>query len=518
MGIGLDGEIDLGSYWAWDGFLSWAKNSGTFTSNNQLNLDKLALGLRACNTDGIDIDVSDLANGCVPVNLFNPLSDDMVNYINFTGKDKNEASQINFSLNITGSLLELPAGDLAMAAGIEYRKEQGEDTPDSFINSNPRLNNYRPTSSSPREGTDGEYDLQEAYVELNIPLLKDAPFADSLEVSLATRFSDYSTFGSTTNSKAGIVYSPTEGLSFRATWAEGFRAPSILELFEGERVTFSPVIDPCSGGNGLVGCEGVPSSYVQGESNVQLTTGGNGLLKPETSENISYGVVFFPTFMKDFSVTLDWYDIEIDDTISLFGPQEVLDLCASTGRNCDVISRASNGEIVNIIDGPVNLNSTQVAGMDMFMRYAINSDIGDWKFTLNLSKLSEFVESATLSDGSVRVEDKVGMAYLREAFPEWRGSFTTNYKLDAWSLNYNVRYIGDTEEMVDEQARHIGSVLYHNAYVDYAFDDAMNIKLGINNIGDKQPPISLTNPNINYDQNTYNPIGRFAYLQLSYQF
>jgi len=518
LGIGLDGEVDLGSDWAWDSFLSWAKNSGEFTSNNQLNLDKLSLGLQACSTEGIAVDVSDLASNCVPINLFNPLSDEMVNYINFTGNDENEASQIDFTLNITGTLLALPAGDLGMAAGIEYRKEKGKDTPDNIINSEPRLNNYRATSSSPRVGTDGEYDLKEAYVELNIPLIKEAAFAELFEVSLATRFSDYSTFGSTTNTKAGILYSPITGLSFRATWAEGFRAPSILELFEGQRVSSSPVLDPCSGNSNLPGCSGVPSDYVQGETNVQLTTGGNRLLKPETSENISYGVVYFPSFMNKFSITLDWYDIEIDNTISLFGPQDVLDLCASQRKNCEVISRASNGEILNIIDGPVNLNSTRVEGMDVFMRYAIASDIGDWNFTLNLSKLNEFEESATLSDGTVRVENKVGNAYLREAFPEWRGRFTSNYKKDAWSLNYNLRYIGDTEEIVQEQQRHIGSVLYHNAYVNYAFDDAISVKLGMNNIGNKQPPSSLTNPNINYDQNTYNPIGRFTYIQLSYQF
>jgi outer membrane receptor protein involved in Fe transport len=518
LGLGLDGEVHLSSYWAWDGLLLWAKNAGTFTSNNQLHLDKLALGLRACDTAGIETNVSDLAAGCVPINLFNPLSDAMVDYINFTGEDENEASQLNFTLNITGTLIELPAGELAMTAGIEYRKEKGKDAPDNFINSEPRLNNFRPTSSAPRVGTDGEYDLKEAYVELNIPLIKDASFADLLEVSLATRFSDCSNFGSTTNRKAGILYSPTEGLSFRATLAEGFRAPSILELFEGEHVSSSPVLDPCSGNSSLPGCAGVPSEYMQGETNVQLTTGGGRLLQPETSENISYGVVFFPDFIEDFSVTLDWYDIEIDNTISIFGPQEVLDLYAIEGKNCDVISRASNGEILNILDGPINLNNTRVAGMDIFMTYALASGMGDWNFTLNLSQLSEFEQGATLSDCTVRVENKVGEALLREAFPEGRGSFTTHFKVDAWSLNYNLRYIGDTDELVQGQTRQIGSVLYQNTYVSYDFNDATNIKLGVNNLADKQPPSSLTNPNINYEQITYNPIGRFTYLQLSYQF
>ncbi|WP_350671069.1 hypothetical protein, partial [Pseudoalteromonas sp. CAL494-MNA-CIBAN-0108] len=79
--------------------------------------------------------VTDLVSGCVPVNIFAPLTDDMVNYINFTGHDKNEASQLDFTANITGSLYELPAGYIGAAFGIEYRKEKGEDTPDSIINS-----------------------------------------------------------------------------------------------------------------------------------------------------------------------------------------------------------------------------------------------------------------------------------------------------------------------------------------------------------------------------------------------
>ncbi|GAA0341548.1 TonB-dependent receptor [Bowmanella denitrificans] len=516
LGVGLDGELNIGHGWSWDGFLSWAKNEGTFKSNNQVHLDKLALGLRACDSSGISADVSDLVAGCVPVNLFDTLSAEMVDYINFTGKDKNQASQVDFTLNITGSLFELPAGDLAMAAGIEYRRERGLDVPDDIINSAPRVNTYQTTSSAPRTGTDGEYDLKEAYIELSIPLLDEAPLAHRLEMSLASRYSDYSTFGSTTNSKVGLLYSPLQGLSLRATWAEGFRAPSILELYEGQRQSFAPVLDPCSANKSLPGCAGVPSGYSQGETNVQLTTGGNGLLQPETSENLSFGLVLIPTFMDDFSLTLDWYDIEIDNTISTFGAQNLLDLCASQARNCEVISRAASGEIDNILDGPVNLNSTKTAGMDMLMRYGLATDSGDFDFSLNMSRLREFETSTTLSDGTVQVEDKVGNAYLREAFPKWRGSFSAKWQQGPWALNYNLRHIGDSTETFQDEQRHIGTVVYHNASVSYDIDEAMRVKFGINNLADKQPPISLSNPNINFDQNTYNPVGRFFYLQLSY--
>jgi iron complex outermembrane receptor protein len=516
LGIGADGE--LSDDWSWDGYLSWAQNKGEFTSYNQLHLDKLALGLLNCDTSGINVDVSDLEAGCVGVNLFNPLTDAMVNYINFTGHDKNKASQIDFTLNATGNLIELPAGDLAMAFGIEYRKEKGDDVSDSVISSTPRINSYRTTSSSPRLGTNGEYDLKEAYAEFSIPLLEGKTFAEYLELSLATRFSDYSTFGSTTNSKAGLLFTPVEGLSFRATWAEGFRAPSILELFEGQRVTFSPVSDPCATDNTLPGCSGVPVDFEQTDSNIQLTTGGNSYLQPETSENTSVGVIFIPTFMDNFSLTIDWYDIDINNTISEFGAQNILELCAFQNRNCEVISRNSLGEIENIIDGPVNLNSTSVSGMDVFMRYAIDNQSGQWDFTANFSKLNELTEASTLSDGSTQEEDLVGTAASRESYPEWRGAISANWKQNDWFAAYSARYIGDTTEKVINQPRSISSVTTHNISAGYHFDDRLTVKLGINNIADTQPPSSITNTNINFDQNTYNPVGRFTYMQASYEF
>ncbi|WP_339725738.1 TonB-dependent receptor [uncultured Paraglaciecola sp.] len=514
LGVGLEGQF--GDDWSWDSFLSWAENKGEFTSKNQMDLDRLALGMRACDASGITASVSDLQAGCVSINLFNPLTQDMVDYVNFTAQDNNKAEQLDFTFNVTGSLYELPAGDLAVAAGMEYRKEKGLDVSDSYVNSDPRVNTYRTTSSAPRLGTEGEYDLTEAYVEVSIPLLADQTMVKNLELSLASRFSDYSTFGSTTNSKAGLIYSPTEGLSLRATWSEGFRAPSILELFEGQRATVIAVLDPCATNTQLPGCVGVPAGYVQENSNIPITTGGNKLLQPETSENVSFGVVYLPEFLDGFSITADWYDIEISDTISVFGAQNILDLCAYKNKNCGVISRDSSGEILDLVDGPVNLNSTTVAGMDVVMHYSIKNDLGKWDFGANFSKLTELSEVSTLSDGSTLTVEKVGTAASRESYPEWRSSLTARWKNEQWSASYSARYIGDTTETLGDEALAINSVTYHNVSGGYDFDNGLKVKLGINNIADKQPPVSLTNTNINFDQNTYNAIGRFMYFQLNY--
>jgi outer membrane receptor protein involved in Fe transport len=514
LGVGLDGEF--GNNWSWDGFLSWAQNKGEFISNNQMDLDRLALGLRACDASGIGANVSDLLAGCVPVNIFNPMSQNMVDYVNFTARDKNQAQQLDFTFNVTGVLYELPAGELAVAAGIEYRKEKGLDVSDSYVNADPRVNSYQTTSSAPRLGTKGEYDLSEAYIELSVPLLTDTTLVKNLELSLASRYSDYSTFGSTTNSKAGLLYSPMTGLSFRATWAEGFRAPSILELFEGQRATFNAVNDPCATNNQLPGCIAVPAAYVQENSNIPVTTGGNKLLQPETSENVSFGLIYLPEFIANFSITADWYDIEISDTISEFGAQNILDLCAYKNKNCGVITRDSSGEILELVDGPVNLNSTTVAGMDVVMHYSMATDIGKWDFSANFSKLSEFTEVSTLSDGTTQSVDKVGTAASRESYPEWRSSLTARWKHEQWSAAYSARIIGETTEMYKSEALPIESITYHNVSAGYDFNNGLKVKLGINNIADKQPPVSLTNTNINFDQNTYNAIGRFMYVQLNY--
>lgn len=516
LGFGLEGYT--AGDWHWDVFASVARNKGTFVSNNQLHLDKLALGMRACDTTGLTADVSDLLAGCVPVNLFNTMTPAMVEYINFTGEDQNEAKQQHLRFNLTNSIYQLTAGDVMLAAGMEYRKESGTDTPDSIINSSPRVNTFNTTSSAPRTGTVGSYDLYEAYAELSIPLLSEQAMAEHLELNLASRFSDYSTFGSTINSKVGILYRPLAELMLRATWAEGFRAPSILELYEGERASFAPVNDPCSANNTLPGCAGVPASYTQNEANVPITVGGNLLLEPETSENLSVGLVFTPAQLDGFSLTMDWYNIQIDNTISAFGTQNLLDLCANTNRNCGVIQRAGNGDILNIVDGPVNLNKTEVAGVDTVVRYRFDTDHGRWNLAANVSRLNKFVESSTLPDGTFVEVNKKGTAATREAFPTWRAFLSAQWQQQAWSAGYSLRYIGDTTEIFGGEPLSIGATAYHSVFAGYRFDSGVALKLGVNNLTDKQPPVSRTNLNINFDQQTYNAVGRFIYAQVSYDF
>ena len=246
--------------------------------------------------------------------------------------------------------------------------------------------------------------------------------------------------------------------------------------------------------------------------------GGNPDLKPETSDNFNLGLVWTPDFADNFSVSFDYYNIEVTDTISTFGAQNLVNLCANTGRNCGVISRGSNGELLNIVDGPVNLNSTEVSGYDLLTSYRFNNDYGRFDMTLNMSYLNEFKEVSTLADGSSQAQDLVGVARSREAFPELRSTFALQWHRDNWSGTYSWRHIGDTTETFGGEDYHIGSVVYHSVSAGYDFNNGLRAKFGINNLGDKQPPVSRTNLNINFDINTYNAVGRFFYTQLTYNF
>ncbi|NVJ99430.1 MAG: TonB-dependent receptor [Alphaproteobacteria bacterium] len=513
FGAGFDGEFSNG--WSWDVFYTYGKNDSTFDSLNQANMEHLRLGL------GPNEDCAAVSD-CVQINYFGPLTDEMVDYIRYNPHDVHGTRQHDLTANITGDLFDMPAGPVGFAAGFEYRRESAFDTPDVFARSTPVLNNWRTTTSAPRDPSTGSYSLYEFYTELNVPLLKDAPLAKSFDIDAAVRYSHYSTFGDTTNFKFGAGWRPVEDLLIRATFAEGFRAPSILETIPANRATNLVANDPCSGGGeGLIGCAGVPATYEQAGNAVTATVSGNPDLQPETSRNYSAGAVFTPSGLPGFSLSVDWYRIKVSDTITSLGSQRILNLCANTGEKCSLITRDSSGEILNLLDGPVNLNTTTVEGWDMTARYAFETDMGDFTVLADASYLSEYTDELVNDDGSITVQEREGTSnVLRESIPQWRGRGSIQWTKDQWSASYSARLIGSTDENPDDPLLgHIPAIWYHDVSVTYRLEDHdVDVTFGVENIFDKQPPVSLVNTNVNFDINTYNAKGAFGYLRVTARF
>lgn len=513
---GLTGQ--LGTNWNWEVFGSWSENESLTTNTNEINLDKLALGMRACDATGITSDISDLLADCLPINLFNPLTPAMADYIRYTAPELNVVNQTNFSANLSGSLLEVPAGTVSIAGGYEYRKEESYDDRDAYALEAPRVNTYRPLSLSPRDVTDGEYDVNELYVEIDIPLLTDLPFVDSLALNLASRYSDYSTFGDTTNSRAALRYAINDQLAVRASWSEGFRAPAIQELYAGTRLSISPLIDPCADHTASYpGCASIPTSYVNAAFTPVLV-GGNVNLEPETSVSKALGVSYTPDYSPQTTLSLDWHQIELDNTISSYGEQNILDSCALKGQLCGLIERENSGEIIQLLNVPINLNSTSIEMVDLDTRTSFMIMGGDLELGFTASKLLTMLEKSSLPSGLTVTNELVGTASVAESFPEWRASARAIYRKENWSVALTGRYIDETEEVVVGTTYNINSVTYFNASGSYQFNSEISATLGMNNIFDKQPPISLSNQNLNFDPQTYNAIGRYYYAQVKYTF
>src|SRR5690606_6153930 len=158
--------------------------------------------------------------------------------------DTGKTNTTVFSANITGNLFSLPAGDLAFAAGVETRKEEGEFEADA-------LKIMGETSGLASQPTRGSYKVDEVYLELSVPLLRGVTGAHALTYHAATRYCDYAVFGDTATSKFGLKWRPIESLLGRATCAEGFRAPTISVLYGGGSQTFSTYADPWDTASGV---------------------------------------------------------------------------------------------------------------------------------------------------------------------------------------------------------------------------------------------------------------------------
>ena len=238
---------------------------------------------------------------------------------------------------MSGSLFQLPGGPLGVAAGIEYRDLEGRFDPDPVVAAGF-------SSDIPAQPTKGGYDVKEAYAELSVPLLSGVHLADQLELTGAVRYFDYSTSGSDTTLKAGLNWKPHPDLRLRASWGQGFRAPSIGELFGTQSRFDQQLDDPCSSHPGNTAPQnfqnsaavrtnciamGVPAngSYQQANPQISVIVGGNEALDPETSKSWVFGGVISPSYIPGLSLEANYYIIKIKGAIQTVDAEVTLTNC-----------------------------------------------------------------------------------------------------------------------------------------------------------------------------------------------
>lgn len=570
---GLSGELTGG--WLWELSYVYGDVSRTSTFFPIINLDNVAQavgptvmdgdGILRCDTDGDEAFTSADNGDCVPLNIFgeNSITQDMLDFISVTQNERTQINSETISLDfVQPALFELPGGDAGLAFGFVHREERGEFIPDSQVAA---LGSA--ATGTPAQATEGGYALDEVFAEIRLPVI------EQVEIDAGLRYSDYDTFGSTTNYKVGLQVRPVESVLLRGSFNTAFRAPQIDDLFGGQSFSFPSVTDPCAS-NPTASCiaDGVPAGgFDQISSQVRTLVGGNPDVQPEESETLTAGFVYSGSGSLDgVAFGVDYFDYEIVDPITTVGASVILQQCATTGAFCDLIDRvttpgATEGAPILIVNTTTNVGMIEAAGVDFFAEYTGLEDpffggVIDLKFDGTYYDQYD----VTQADGSV-VEHAGFFRDDQEGhFAHWRWTAGGSYSFGPFALSTSVRYIGGVDEFgndllgscVDEVGnvatvfgvymdgknrgltcvtsgsayaesnlgdyhRKVEAATYVDLYASYDFDafgTESQVYFGVDNVGNETPPYSVDGFNDNTDVRTYDTLGRYYYAGFRTQF
>jgi outer membrane receptor protein involved in Fe transport len=445
-------------------------------------------------------------NGCVPLDIFGngAPSKAALNYINGTAVEDVNLEEDIADFNVTGDLFDLQGGTVSMAFGGTYRKEAFTQTsnaqsqeirtgvgingyPAGLVNS---LGGFERTNPQPAAGS---YSVYEAFVETEVPVLKDLPWANALSFNAAGRYVDYSISGSVEPWKLGAVYEPIDGLRFRISRSTDIRAPNLGELFQGSSQGTSIVQDPKNGG----------ATY-------SVLTGavGNTDLVPEIANTFTYGMVVNPDFLKNFTASIDYYSINIHDAISTLSAQQELNFCQNgSAQQCAFIIRNPSGTLSRILLPYFNAADRLVKGVDFETSY--DQDMsqlhdgwgGDINFRLLVSYLGQFTTQVI---GAPPIQYAGDIE--NNSTPMWNGVASATYSNGPYTFFLQERMVGGghfdntNDNGLGITPNTIGNVWYTDTTFSYAISDQLTGFFTINNLFDRDPP---PNPSYLIDSSSY---------------
>ena len=503
---------------------------GPRNNTQDLNAVQLAAGLEGSWLGGLDWDVyghfnrtsgSQIQTGNVSISAFqaavidgtcdifgpNHLSDACVSQVAKTGVIVNVSEQTNLIATTRGSLFDwqLPSAEnpAAFSLGLEYREEFAEFKPDSVLGPDVAgFNQALPIK--------GRYSASEVFGEVYVPVIEGAQLAEELTLNGAFRYSDYSTVGAVESYAYGVEWAPFDGLRFRAQQQRAVRAPNIGELFSPATNGFPGAIDPCgdtagatTGTSALCLANGVPTggfgTALQANSQIEGLFGGNPNLSEETSDTLTVGFVAQPSFAPGLVVTVDYWDISVEEAIGTIPIQTVLDGCYIDGvaSFCSLVNRRANGSIDFVELNNQNVSFLGGEGVDLQVDYTM--DVGEGTLRGNLIggyKIADEFQALPTDP----VDDCVGFfggndGTCGEPSPEWKHVARLDYIQGPFLVSGRWRYIGETK--VDDFQTNptpglfvdtIDAYNYFDVTAQYDISDNVQISGGVVNVADEDPP------------------------------
>ena len=570
--VGLKGE--LSGDWSYDAFIQYGKTSlNTQTDNyfitsrinNALLATRNAQGQIVCQNGGVD--------GCVPYNLFQVggVTTAQLQYLEAPAFATGNVIENVANFNIVGALpdgIKSPMANdkIGVSFGAEYRREHLDSSSDLALSSG-QLNGAGGASPP----VNGGYDVYELYGEARVPLVQDQPWAKDITAEVAYRYSDYSNAGTTNTYKVSGDWTVIDGLRFRAGYNRAVRAPNVVELFSPQNVVLDGTVDPCAGlkaGNALVArcatlfnlttaqvlaLEPDPAKQYNGR------TGGNPNLRPEKADTYTVGAVWSPSFLPGANITVDWFDIKVEDYISNVGANVIINGCVN-GTNpdfCPLVHRDSIGSLRSstgfVTDTVLNQGALHTSGVDVSATYRTGLDtfgiqnagsisanfVGTW-----LDKLA-----TTVINGQTAIDcaglygatcSTLGGSIAPN--PEWRHKLrvTWNTPWEAgWFGNLGLSaqwryYQEEKQDATSGDPRLAGDVpatdakLGARSYLDllatFKIKDNYSFRVGVNNVLDQDPPMTGGNNcpagpcNQNVYAQMYDSLGRYIFVGVTADF
>ena len=505
--VTLDGSAMGFDYSA---FLSTATNNATLTTAGLLDTAAVKRALASdCGPDG---------NGTACLNIFGGQGTDtvylgdglwsgsgsitpaMVDAITFQGKDTGGNDMTNYGVDFTGDLFVNPQGfDVPVAFGYEHREENGFNNPDAFIAKGL-------SSGNADQPVSGGFEVDELYAEAVYQV------HSMLAFTAATRFSDYSTFGDTTNSKVAMLLSPMEGLNFRASFAEGFRAPSIGALYSGNSDSYPTLQDPCDvnsanfTGNadgtqtGQCLADGVPTNFTQPNDQIRITVGGNPDVQPEVSESFNVGMTYQSPM--GWNIFADYYDVEVDELIGSIGAQLILNGCY-TGTDpdyCNLIDRQTGGFVSDLRNTANNVGNLVTSGVEVGGSYDFSTAYGDFAVSTEARMLDNY--DVTLANGDVVYNAGYVLGGPRDNYVDFKMNTAVQWSMGNMFASVTFTHYGEGNgvannaptlpfggtELVKEEIRKIDAITYVDVqYGMYLPEYDATLRVGLDNLFDEDP-------------------------------
>ena len=507
---GLRGE--LAPTWSWDGYVQYGRNNYRELTNNQRieanwrrAIDVVsdpATGIPTCRALlSTDTAVRSAAAGCAPYNLFgtDTASAAAVDYVSGSAWLHQRTTQLVAALNVQGEPFSTWAGPVSVAAGVEYRRETLDAESDE-------LSRARAFSSRNPQPVSGEFDVKEGYLEVVVPLLRDLPLAQSVELNGAVRYADYSTSGGVTTWKGGLTWEMADWLRLRGTYSRDIRAPNLTELFTPASTAIAILIDPFRNE------QAVPNVFSSGSTD----------LEPEVGKTLTAGVVFQPSFIPRLQLSVDYYKIKLEDLIATTTPAVIVQRCFEGAQEfCSLITRgpAAPGSAIgtiSAIDSPyLNLNRFDTWGVDVELSYRLPlEEVGDGlPGTLSLRALGTYVGEYRRTDSAGSI-DRAGQLvnFQDTGIADFQGTGIIGYDDGGFSGSLIFRYIDGgvidagavPNTATSNNVNTVESALFTNLSLQYTLGDrsegqgATQIFAYVSNLFDKAPPFPA-NEGIYYD-------------------